>query len=131
MLLAAMILGLIGGTSYFIMGIVGHIVPEMYHHGTPWWITSLMPIGLVAFAGGILVHWEPKLGTALFALASASAITIGLTSYKSAWEEGGVFFPPGVELMELEYVVTNPLFMLIVAAGLATLAEFKKKRQGM
>ena len=127
MLIAAMILGIVAGTAYFLDGMTGALAPWEHSWGAnaPWWIISLIPIGLVALVGGFLVCWRPRLGLALLALATVSTLTIGLATYRRAMEEGGEFF---IRMLGADtyFILASPIFLLIVAVGLATFAELRK-----
>ena len=123
MLLAAMILGLIGGIQYFIGGTAGTITEHWDHvDNTPWWVISLIPIGVVGTLGGAVVRWRPSLGGVLLLLAGVSAIVIGLVSFEESFEQDGVlFFPPLVSthpFAPLAYLL-SPLFALIIGGALA------------
>lgn len=78
MLIAAMVLGLIGGMTYFIGGCAGTIVwPE----GTaPWWVVCLIPVGAVGAMGASMARTKPALAGAIMLIAAASAMGIGFAS---------------------------------------------------
>jgi hypothetical protein len=124
MLLAAMILGLIGGIQYFIGGTAGTISEQWgYMNNAPWWVVSLIPIGVVGTLGGAVVRWRPSLGGFLLLLAGVSAIVIGLVSFDESLRQGDVLFsPPMVSTHPfdgpLEYLL-SPLFALIIGGALA------------
>jgi hypothetical protein len=127
MLIAAMILGIVAGTAYFLTGMTGVLTPQGWPWGAgpPWWTVSLVPIGLVALAGGFLLCWRSRLGMALLVLATVSTLTIGLATYRSATEQGGAFFH-SMFMADIYYVLATPIYLLIVAVGLATFAELRK-----
>lgn len=123
MLLAAMILGLIGGIQYFIGGTAGTITEHWDHmDNTPWWVISLIPIGVVGTIGGAVVLWRPSLGGVLLLLAGVSAMVIGLVSFDESFGQDGVLlFPAFVSthpFVPLAYLL-SPLFALIIGGALA------------
>ena len=60
MLIAAMILGIIGGISYFVGGGAGAI--GWGGDGAPWWVFALMPIGVLGAMGAMRSTNKPNLG---------------------------------------------------------------------
>lgn len=84
MLVAAMVLGLIGGISYFVGGGAGAI---SWNAGdpAPWWVIALIPIGAIGALGGAMVRSHPGVGGSLMLLAGASAIGVGFASYEEAY----------------------------------------------
>ena len=123
MLLAAMILGLIGGIQYFIGGTAGTITEHWDHmDNAPWWVISLIPIGVVGTLGGAVVRWRPSLGGVLLLLAGVSAMVIGLVSFDESFGQDGVLlFPAFVSthpFVPLAYLL-SPLFALIIGGALA------------
>jgi hypothetical protein len=81
MLIAAMILGLIGGITYFVGGGAGVIG---WADGTaPWWMISLIPIGAIGAMGAAMARTKPTLAGAIMLLAGAGAMGVGFASYKS------------------------------------------------
>jgi hypothetical protein len=128
MLLAAMILGLIGGLSYALGGASALTsVPweevVVYHSGPPWWVVTLIPIGVVGAAGGTLVYWKPKLGAALLFLAAFGAILTGLLAMQESYElERAEFAPQLLPLHPFSGPVMFfpvPLFAHVIAIALA------------
>lgn len=127
MLLAAVILGLIGGISYFIGGAAGTVAEFEDYMGhpldTPWWVIPLIPIGVVGTIGGALVRWRPSLAGVLLLLAAASSIVIGIISFDEAISQEGMnFFPPVVTTHPFAGSLgfpPIPLFALIIAGALA------------
>ena len=123
MLLAAMILGLIGGVMYFVGGISavtavswGDILQG--HTGPPWWSMILIPIGLIAFFGGLSVYWNPKLGGPLLALAAVAATVAGIASFEQILQMGITMLPMHSFGGPLLYVPV-PLLSLVIGAALA------------
>ena len=128
MLIAAMILGLIGGISYFIGGtsiITTASWEEIFvtHTGPPWWAISMIPLGFVGTVGGALVYWKPNLGTVLLLLASISAIVIGIVSFGVSFELAHIeFIPPMLSAHPFAgplLYLPGPLLTLIIATALA------------
>ncbi len=79
MLIAAMVLGLIGGITYFVGGCVGVIGWE---DGTaPWWMIMLVVIGPVGAMGAAMARTKPQLAGMIMLLAAAAALGVGLASY--------------------------------------------------
>ena len=79
MLIAAMILGLIGGITYFVGGGAGAV---SWGEGTaPWWMLSLIPIGVFGAMGGMVARTKPSLGGIAMLLAAAGAMGVGFASY--------------------------------------------------
>lgn len=79
MLVAAMILGLIGGITYFVGGCVGVIGWE--DGAAPWWMVMLVVIGPVGAMGASLARTKPSLAGMVMLLAAAVALGVGLASY--------------------------------------------------
>jgi hypothetical protein len=78
MLIAAMILGLIGGITYFVGGCTGTI---SWGEGTaPWWVISLIPIGAVGAMGAAMAKTKPMMAGAIMMLAAAAAMGVGFAS---------------------------------------------------
>ncbi len=81
MLVAAMILGLIGGMTYFVGGCTGIIT---WPDGTaPWWMISLILVGAVGAMGGAMARTKPTMAGIVMLLATAGAIGIGFASYNA------------------------------------------------
>ncbi len=79
MLIAAMILGLVGGITYFVGGSVGVIGWE---DGTaPWWMIMLVVIGPVGAMGAAMARTKPQLAGMVMLLAAVAALGTGLASY--------------------------------------------------
>jgi hypothetical protein len=128
MLLAAMILGLIGGLSYALGGASALTsVPweevVVYHTGPPWWVVTMIPIGVVGAVGGALVYWKPKHGAALLFLAASGAILTGLLAMQESFELERQTYTPGILPMHpfsgpiVAFPV--PLFAHVIALALA------------
>ena len=78
MLIAAMVLGLIGGITYFLGGCTGTV---SWGEGTaPWWVISLIPIGAVGAMGAAMARTKPMTAGALMLLAAAAAMGVGFAS---------------------------------------------------
>jgi len=78
MLIAAMVLGLIGGITYFVGGCAGTI---SWGEGTaPWWVISLIPIGAVGAMGAAMARTKPLTAGAVMLLAAAGAMGVGFAS---------------------------------------------------
>jgi hypothetical protein len=128
MLIAAMILGLIGGITYFIGGIsaVTSVAWEElihYHTGPPWWAVSMIPVGLVATLGGYLAYRKPYAGAVLLLLASVAAMAIGIASFQISFELDDVgFVPPMLSVHPFGgslVLLPGPILAVIIATALA------------
>lgn len=87
MLIAAMVLGLIGGITYFVGGCTGVIVWE---DGTaPWWMILLVVIGPVGAMGAAMARTKPSMAGLVMLLAAAVAMGVGLASYTDFVETVG------------------------------------------
>ena len=87
MLIAAMVLGLIGGITYFVGGCTGVIVWE---DGTaPWWMIMLVVIGPVGAMGAAMSRTKPSMAGVVMLLAAAIALGVGLASYTDFAETVG------------------------------------------
>jgi len=130
MLIAAMILGLIGGITYFIGGISAVTTVSWeelinYHTGPPWWAVSMIPVGLVGTFGAYLAYRKPNAGAVLLLLTSVSAIAIGIASFQRTFEldlDGGGFIPPMLSAHPFAgpfIYLPGPILAVIVATALA------------
>lgn len=134
MLIAAMILGLIGGVSYFIggTGLTVSDVDFMPWDDTPWWVISMIPIGIVGTIGAMSVLWKQSLAAVLLLMAGASAIAIGIVAYDDVPEMmpyiylGMPMHPFGGSL----FYSAVPLFSLIIAAALTIAGRKREVHQG-
>lgn len=125
MLIAAMILGLIGGISYFIGGITGLTGVE---GSTPWWNVAMIPVGLVGIIGGALPRHKPALAGGLLLLAGVSALAVGLSSANvliGPSSDSSLF---GLAFLSMHPLVGSafylpPLFALVIAGALALAAN--------
>src|SRR5512136_3118575 len=78
MLIAAMVLGLVGGITYFVGGCAGTI---SWPDGTaPWWVISLIPVGGVGAMGASMARTKPTMAGVVMLIAAASAMGIGFAS---------------------------------------------------
>ena len=123
MLIAAMILGLVGGISYFIGGITGLTGIE---GSTPWWNVALIPAGLVGTIGGALPRHKPALAGALLLLAGVSALAVGLSSVDAI--VGSPSDLSFIQFLSMHPFVGSafylpPLFALIIGGALALAAN--------
>ncbi|MFC2017963.1 hypothetical protein ACFLTQ_01500 [Chloroflexota bacterium] len=133
MLIAAMILGLMGGVLYFIAGsglaTVGEDTQLFNGDSAPWWVISMIPIGIVGIIGGALVLWKPNslvfqrlpLSAVLLLLASVAAFAIGIVSYEEAVEDmfASVLLGIPMHLFSGNLISSpGPLLALIIAAAL-------------
>lgn len=85
MLIAAMVLGLIGGITYFVGGCTGVIVWE---DGTaPWWMIMLVVIGPVGAMGAAMARTKPSMAGVVMLAAAAVALGVGLASYTDFQEK--------------------------------------------
>jgi len=122
MLIAAMVLGLIGGITYFVGGGCGAIA----HTGASsaqWWVIALIAIGAVAIIGAALVRVNPGLGGSILLLAGAAAISVGFASYKEATTVSSLnsIFPQQPFAGPLLYLPA-PLLSLVIGGALALAA---------
>lgn len=84
MLVAAMILGLIGGITYFVGGCVGIISwPETVSEVAPWWMILTMLVGAVGAMGAAMARTKPTVAGAVMLLSAAVALGVGIASYNS------------------------------------------------
>jgi len=81
MLIAAMVLGLIGGITYFVGGGAGAIGWQG-EGSAPWWVISLVPIGVLGAMGAALVRTKPSLAGMIMLLAAAGALGVGFASFE-------------------------------------------------
>jgi len=127
MLIAAMILGLIGGISYFIGGGVGSIVLGEGTASAPWWVVSLIPIGALGAMGAAMVRTKPSVAGMTMLLAAIGAIGVGFASCEAAMEYKAIdevlntIHPFGGPFM----FVQVPLLSLIIG-GMLALSSGKK-----
>jgi len=130
MLIVAMVLGLIGGITYFVGGGAGSIDPGIIVTGAtsaPWWVIALIPIGVVAVIGAALVRINPGLGGSILLLAGAAAISVGFASFEDAANNGRLVLGP---LSVHTFAgptgwLPVPLLALIIAGALALSAGKK------
>ncbi len=133
MLLIAMILGLIGGLSYALGGAsaltsVAWEEVVVYHTGPPWWVVTLIPIGLVGATGGALVYWRPNIGAALLFLAIFGAVLTGLMAMQDSYEVEGQFLGQILPMHPFAgplMIFPVPIFALVTALAL-TMAFLRK-----
>lgn len=124
MLIAAMILGLIGGITYFVGGCVGVIGWE---DGTaPWWMIMLVVIGPVGAMGAAMARTKPQLAGMIMLLAAAAALGVGLASYSDFQAHFGNTLNVSPELalpahpfMGSLFSVPVPLLTLVIGGMLA------------
>jgi len=81
MLIAAMILGLIGGITYFVGGGAGAI-GWSGEGSAPWWVVSLIPIGVLGAMGAALARTKPSLAGMIMLLAAVGAMSVGFASFE-------------------------------------------------
>ncbi len=127
MLIAAMILGLIGGITYFVGGCAGVIGWE---DGTaPWWMIMLVVIGPVGAMGAAMARTKPQLAGMIMLLAAAAALGVGLASYADFLDRLGDPALPVHPFMGSLFSLPVPLLTLVVggmlalSSGKATAAE--------
>ena len=113
MLIAAMILGLVGGVIYFVGGGAGSIV--LGDSGSaPWWVIALIPIGAAGVMGGALVRVNSVMAGIILLLAAAAAISVGFASYEEAIDtvtHNNFLMPPN---MLSQHPFAGPLIYLPV-----------------
>jgi hypothetical protein len=125
MLVAAMILGLVGGISYFVGGGAGAIY--WAEGSTPWWVIALIPIGAVGAIGGAMARANPGIAGSVMLLAGAAAIAVGFASYEDAFQARTFLsnlpsIPAHAFVGPLIYLPA-PLLSLIVGGALALSAQ--------
>ena len=123
MLIAAMVLGLIGGITYFVGGGMGAIVHTGYD-SAQWWVIALIAIGAVAIIGAALVRVNPGMGGRILLLAGAAAISVGFASYETASASQpslSLWFPEHPFAGPFIYLPV-PLLSLIIGGALALAA---------
>ncbi|MDM7999680.1 MAG: hypothetical protein QUS33_06700 [Dehalococcoidia bacterium] len=81
MLIAAMVLGLIGGITYFVGGGAGAIGWQS-GDSAPWWVISLVPIGVLGAMGAAIARTKPMTAGVVMLLAAVAALGIGFASYE-------------------------------------------------
>lgn len=86
MLVAAMVLGLYGGLSYFVGG--GTAVVADLWGSTPWWAVAMIPIGVIGALGGAMARSSPSLAGIVLLLAGVSALAVGFASAEEASQSG-------------------------------------------
>jgi len=122
MLIAAMILGLVGGLCYFIGGSAG-VVADVGGglDPTPWWAVALVPIGVIGTLGGAMVRWRSSMGGMLMLLAGVSALAVGIASAEELLESQGSAFLVLVSVHPFigSVFYIPPLIALIVGGALA------------
>jgi hypothetical protein len=132
MLIAAMVLGLIGGVTYFVGGLSAVTTVSWEdifetHTGPPWWVIALIPIGFVGAVGGLLVCTKTSLGIASLALASVAALATGIASFEQSFELDNTLFAPPIlpahPFAGLAIYLPVPLLALIIATALAYTAK--------
>jgi hypothetical protein len=124
MLIAAMILGLIGGITYFVGGCVGVIGWE---DGTaPWWMIMLVVIGPVGAMGAAMARTKPSLAGMVMLVAAAAALGVGLASYSDFQSHFGNTLNVSPELalpvhpfMGSLFSIPVPLLTLVIGGMLA------------
>ena len=127
MLIAAMILGLIGGITYFVGGGVGSIVLGEGTDSAPWWVVSLIPIGVVGAMGGAIARTRPNVAGLVMLLAAVGAMGVGFASCEAAMEYKAIdevlntIHPFGGPLLFAQI----PLLSLIIG-GMLALSSGKK-----
>jgi tellurite resistance protein TehA-like permease len=124
-----MILGLIGGITYFVGGGAGAV---SWGEGTaPWWMLSLIPIGVLGAMGAMVVRTKPSLGGAIMLLAALGALGVGFASYNDyagdpsiSHQFASVILPVHPFMGSLMYAPV-PLLTLIIG-GVLALSSGKK-----
>lgn len=129
MLIAAMILGLIGGVSYFVGG--GAAAVSWGADGAPWYVFALLPIGVLGAMGGMVARTKPTLGGIILLLAAAAAMGVGFASYEDynsdptiSHQFASITLPIHPFLGSLVYAPV-PLLTLIIG-GVLALSSGKK-----
>ena len=138
MLLAAMILGLVGGISYFVGGGAAVIAPgaginpALGIDSVEWWMIALIAIGVVGVLGGALARVNPGLAGTILLLAAAAAISVGFASYEEAVDMvtyNNFLMPPN---LLPQHAFSGPLIYLpipllsLVIGGALALSSGKK-----
>jgi hypothetical protein len=127
MLIAAMILGIIGGISYFVGGGSGAIILGTAGDPAPWWVFALLPIGALGAMGGAIARTKPMMAGVVMLLAAVGAIGVGFASCEAAMEYKAIdevlntIHPFGGPLLFAQV----PLLSLIIG-GVLALSSGKK-----
>jgi len=124
-----MILGLIGGITYFVGGGAGAV--SWGEGPAPWWMLSLIPIGVLGAMGGMLVRTKPSLGGIIMLLAALGALGVGFASYNDyagdasiSHQFASVILPVHPFMGSLMYAPV-PLLTLVIG-GVLALSSGKK-----
>jgi hypothetical protein len=132
MLIAAMILGLIGGITYFVGGCAGIVSwPDTISETAPWWMIMVVVIGAVGAMGASMARTKPTMAGAIMLLAAAVALGVGIASYNAY--DGYVadrtiardIYLPVHPFMGYALYVPVPLLTLIIG-GMLALSSGKK-----
>jgi hypothetical protein len=84
MLIAAMILGLIGGITYFVGGCTGIVSwPDTISETAPWWMIMVTAIGAAGAMGAAMARTKPSTAGIVMLLAAAVALGVGIASYNA------------------------------------------------
>ena len=129
MLIAAMILGLVGGMSYFIGGCTGALADIWGNtEPTPWWAIAMIPVGVIGTIGGAMARWKASLAGVTLLLAGVSALAVGIASAEESFASSS-----GVPLAMHPFIGSilyfPPLIMLIVGGSLALSVKRETRRE--
>ena len=84
MLIAAMILGLIGGITYFVGGCTGIVSwPDTISETAPWWMIMVTAIGAAGAMGAAMARTKPTTAGIVMLFAAAVALGVGIASFNA------------------------------------------------
>jgi len=131
MLIAAMILGLVGGMLYFIGGSTG-VLADFWGstEPTPWWAVAMVPVGIIGTIGGAMARWKANLAGVTLLLAGVSALAVGIASAEETFgSSSGLSSVLSMHPFFGSVLYFPPLIMLIVGGSLALSAKKDTSRE--
>ena len=135
MLIAAMILGLVGGMLYFIGGSTG-VLADFWGSSmepnppTPWWAVAMIPVGVIGTIGGAMARWKANLAGVTLLLAGVSALAVGFASAEETFGSSSSLS----SVLSMHPFIGSvlyfpPLIMLIVGGSLALSVKRETRRE--